>query len=120
MASLWFGIRQLEIDWYFDPGFNGFTAGVRWDKTPLLDCFACGSVEQVMTGADVDLDVLGAALFVDEHAQKYPAFFAFTPSAVGILGLRSFAVAGLSESHSILSRSRSIAVTGAAAHANFS
>ena len=120
MASLWLGIRQLEIDRYFNPGFNGFTAGVRWDKTPLLDRFACGSVEQVMTGAGVDLDGLGSALFVNEHAQKYPAFFAFPPSAVGILGLRRFAVPGLSESRSSLSRSSTIAVAGAAAGANYS
>jgi hypothetical protein len=118
MASLWLGIRQLEIDRYFNPGFNGFTAGVRWDKTPLLDRFACGSVEQVMTGAGVDLDGLGSTFFVNEHAQKHPAFFAFTPSTAGILGPRGFMIAGFCESRSSLSRSSTIAVAGAAAGAN--
>ena len=89
-------LRQLKFDGNFDPGFDRLAAGPRRDKAPLLDRFRRRVVEQVVTGAGIDLDGFGPAFFIDEHAQKHSAFFAFTPGAVRVVRLRSFAIARLS------------------------
>ena len=64
-----------------------------------------GAIEHVMAGAGIDLDQFGSTLFIDKHAQEYPAFFAFTPGAIRVMRLRGFAIAGLSERRSNLCRS---------------
>ncbi len=81
------------------------TTGARRHEAPFSKSCDGGLVEHFVAGAGIDLDRFGSALIIDKHAQEHPAFFAIAAGAIGVMGLRRFAIAGLDKWRSSLSHS---------------